>query len=534
MSNNSKNQKFQEKELSFYFAVLASIFISLIIILIITLVAHYVKNMSDESSTRINKFNTSLADLMQKSYSTDSAANNYIQLNTIAKNLSENKVLAYAYVVDSQNRSIIWSVNKADVGKQEAIVMLSYIDGASSMPETQEIVRAASGYIMKFGFSTDEVQRNELSSLLKNIRILIFVFFTIGLMASVLMGKMFQKPFDKLISGIKDFGSGNFDRRLEKTPFKEINQLIDSYNFMAFQLNELYQSLESKVQERTIELEQANIQLKEAQSMMVHSEKMRSLGELVAGIAHEINNPINFIHGNIIHLEKYSKDLLSLIEKYNELEKDIDPQKLSDISNFKDEIELDFIQDDIGELIKSCKEGTERTKNIVLDLKNFSRLEEMVFTELDIPKEIDTTLNILNNKVKNKAKLNKNYAENLPKIDAYGGQLNQVFMNILDNAIYAIKDEGEVTINVFEIKEEKRVVVEFKDNGIGISEENIKKVFDPFYTTKPVGEGTGLGMSIAYKVITNHGGTMQIESEMGKGTTIRIILPISQEKGKNG
>ena len=181
--------------------------------------------------------------------------------------------------------------------------------------------------------------------------------------------------------------------------------------------------------------------------MMVHSEKMRSLGELVAGIAHEINNPINFIHGNIMILQNYAKDLLTLIDMYEENNISIPEDIKKKIEEYKNEIDLEFLRDDIVDLIKSCIEGTQRTKNIVLDLKNFSRMEEMVLTQFDIPKEIDTTLNILNNKYKNRIEVIKNYDPNTPKIEAYGGQLNQVFMNILDNAQDAMGESGTLTIN---------------------------------------------------------------------------------------
>ena len=262
--------------------------------------------------------------------------------------------------------------------------------------------------------------------------------------------------------------------------------------------------------------------------MMVHSEKMRSLGELVAGIAHEINNPINFIHGNIMILQNYVDDLLKLIDLYEKNNVNFPEDIKTKIESLKKEIDLDFLRGDIKDLIKSCIEGTQRTKNIVLDLKNFSRMEERVLTQLDIPKEIDTTLNILNNKYKNRITVIKNYSPDVPKIEAYGGQLNQVFMNILDNAQDAMGEKGTLTINVY--KERTKVKIEFIDTGKGIPEENLKKVFDPFFTTKPVGKGTGLGMSISYRVINDHHGTIEVESKVNVGTKFTITLPINQDE----
>ena len=179
------------------------------------------------------------------------------------------------------------------------------------------------------------------------------------------------------------------------------------------------------------------------------------------------------------------------------------------------------------ELIRSCQEGTERTKNIILDLKNFSRLEEAVINNVDLPKEIDTTLNILHNKFKNKITVHKEYQENMPHVEAYGGQLNQVFMNILDNAAFAIQEKGDVWIRLK--SDGKNAIIEFEDNGCGMSEETRKKVFDPFFTTKEVGQGTGLGMAISYKVIKNHKGNIDLVSQEGKGSKFTITLPLKME-----
>ena len=188
------------------------------------------------------------------------------------------------------------------------------------------------------------------------------------------------------------------------------------------------------------------------------------------------------------------------------------------------------MKSDLPDLIRSCQEGTERTKNIILDLKNFSRLEEAVINSVDLPREIDTTLNILHNKFKNKITVHKEYADNLPNIEGYGGQLNQVFMNILDNAAFAIKEKGDVWIRIK--NEGNHVQLEFEDNGCGMDQKVADKVFDPFFTTKPVGQGTGLGMAISYKVIKNHKGNITISSEEGKGTKFTITLPIKMTENE--
>lgn len=368
---------------------------------------------------------------------------------------------------------------------------------------------------------------NQLKIFQDSLQRLVLAFLTFGLIASYYLTKLIINPLISLVEGSKKLAGGDFEHRLVPTKYLEINELINTYNNMAENLQVLYNDLDNKVKERTNELENTNNELKNTQAMMVHSEKMRSLGELVAGITHEINNPVNFIHGNMVHLKNYSNALLEIISLYETYENDLSDDKKEELKNVKEKIELDFIKEDLPQLIKSCQEGTERTKNIILDLKNFSRLDEQVINDVDLAREIDTTLNILYNKIKNKVEIVKEY-DKIPLVEGYGGQLNQVFMNILDNACYAIKDKGTIYIRLQ--KTEKDVIIEFEDTGCGMSKEQIGKIFDPFFTTKPVGEGTGLGMSISYKVIQKHNGTISVESTEGKGTKFRIQLPIKMQR----
>lgn len=355
-------------------------------------------------------------------------------------------------------------------------------------------------------------------------------FLLIGMLISYYLTKIIITPINVLVKGTKELSNGNLSQRFEKTNYEEVNQLIETFNQMAENLQVLYTELDNKVKERTKELETANKELKSTQGMMVHSEKMRSLGQLVAGITHEINNPVNFIHGNLIHLKNYTNDLMEIINLYESFENELNEEEKKAIKALKDKVELDFIKEDLPMLIKSCSEGTDRTKNIILDLKNFSRIDELVINDINLPKEIDTTLNILHNKFKGRIDIIRNFDENLPLVEGYGGQLNQVFMNILDNACYAIKDKGTIEIGLH--KKENNVIIEFKDSGCGMSKEQSDKIFEPFFTTKPVGEGTGLGMSISYKVIQQHNGIITIDSEEGKGTKFTICLPIKRNKNE--
>lgn len=356
-----------------------------------------------------------------------------------------------------------------------------------------------------------------------SLQSLVIDFLVFGLIAAYYMTKILINPILELVSGTKELAKGNFEHRLKKSKYQEINTLTEMYNQMAENLQSLYQNLENKVKDRTKELENANLELKSTQVMMVHSEKMRSLGQLVAGITHEINNPVNFIHGNLVYLKKYSTALFELINLYETFEVDLTSEEKEQLKELKKQIEFDFIKEDLPMLIKSCQEGSERTKNIILDLKNFSRIDEMVVNNVNLKKEIDTTLNILYNKLKGKIEIIKDYEDDIPLVEGFGGQLNQVFMNILDNACYAIKQTGIITIRLR--KTDNGVIIEIEDSGCGMSQEQIDRIFDPFFTTKPVGEGSGLGMSISYKVIQNHGGKIFVESKEGMGTKFIIQLP---------
>ncbi len=518
----------RKRNLSSYFAYMTSILIATITILIMGYVFNHIKNISIEYNINLKTLNYSISSLIGETFSEAYHNNDLEKTSKITQNLKNRGLISYAYAVDKNTNTVFWSTMPKIIGK-DAPIAKSDLFFEFQNQSIMDTPINGDNYTLYIGTPVEKIASTHLNSLLESVKIFLAIFLFLGVLASAVMSKIVLNPLNQLMEGVKEFAKGNFDYRLKESNFSEVDELVDAYNYMAFQLHDLYDSLELKVQERTIALEKANQEIKETQAMMVHSEKMRSLGELVAGIAHEINNPVNFIHGNIMILDKYVKDIFELIDLYVANEASIPEEELKKINKTKSDIDIDFIRDDVKDLIKSCIEGTERTKNIVLDLKNFSRMEEMVLTQFDIPKEIDTTLNILNNKYKNRITVIKEYG-NVPKIEAYGGQLNQVFMNILDNAQYAIKGEGTVKISVNQ--EGENVVIKFSDSGEGIKEEDIKKVFEPFFTTKPPGQGTGMGMSIAYRVIKNHNGNIDIKSKLGEGTTFTLTLPINSKKEK--
>lgn len=263
---------------------------------------------------------------------------------------------------------------------------------------------------------------------------------------------------------------------------------------------------------------------------LLQHDKMAALGQLVAGIAHEINNPVNFIAGNLIHAINYSQDLLQLISLYQQKY----PDSLDEIENFSNEIDLDFIKTDLPDLLTSMKVGTKRIQQIVCSLRHFSRLDEAEQKTVDIHQGIDSTLLILQSRLAN-ITLVKEYA-NLPLVECYAGLLNQVFLNILANAIDALVDHQELacktvncpTIHIStEITDDQHIVISISDNGTGIPESLQKRLFEPFFTTKPIGKGTGLGLSISYQIVVEkHGGQLEFKSELGAGTEFIIKIPV--------
>ena len=306
-------------------------------------------------------------------------------------------------------------------------------------------------------------------------------------------------------------------------------------------------SLLGQTQEEASQLTKTLQELRTAQMQMVHAEKMASLGQLVAGVAHEINNPINFIHGNLIHAEQYTKDLLHYAQLCRNQNFNVAPE----LQEFWQEADLEFVFNDLPQLFQSMTVGTERIREIVTSLRNFSRLDEAEFKEADVHQGIDSTLMILQHRLKPSSDspgihVKKDYSE-LPLLECYPGQLNQVLMNLLSNAIDALEEKDkqrtpeEIQDNPSEIQittsllAQDWVEIRIADNGTGIKDELLSQLFDPFFTTKKVGKGTGLGLSISYQIITEkHNGKLYCQSEAGKGTEFVIEIPVRQNTNKAG
>ena len=363
------------------------------------------------------------------------------------------------------------------------------------------------------------------------------------------------RPIQRLSQASEAIAAGDLEQTVRGSSITEFRRLAQAFNQMAKQLNDSFTALEesnteleNRVRQRTQELSQNNVQLQttleelhRTQTQMVQSEKMSALGQMVAGVAHEINNPVNFIHGNLAHVGDYTNELVKLLEHYQK-HLPHPPQALQDAVEAAD---LEFLVDDLAKMLQSMRVGTDRIREIVLSLRNFSRLDESDFKEVDIHEGIDNTLVILRHRLKAKTErpeiqVVKDYSA-LPLVECYAGQLNQVFMNILSNAIDAFDEFNKhrssediaANPNILWIHTAltgtRHVRITIADNGPGISDSARSRLFNPFFTTKAVGKGTGLGLSISYQIITEkHGGTLTCLSTPGQGAKFIIEIPIRQ------
>ncbi|MCG5061672.1 MAG: HAMP domain-containing protein [Limnoraphis sp. WC205] len=355
----------------------------------------------------------------------------------------------------------------------------------------------------------------------------LFLSTTIAIILAILTSRAIALPIQKVTKVAQRVTEeSNFSLRVPVRSTDEIGTL-------AVSLNQLIEWVEKYTQD----LRQAIKDLKTAQAQLIQTEKMSSLGQMVAGIAHEINNPISFIHGNITPALEHIQDLLNLVYLYQQNCSQISPEVEAKIA----EIDLEFIAEDLPKLLSSMKMGTQRIREIVLSLRNFSRLDEAEIKQADIHEGIDSTLLLLNHRLKPEIEVVKQYG-NIPLIDCYPAQLNQVFMNIISNAIDALEEAkthilygvefsvpSQITIQTEPINSQQIQVI-IRDNGLGIRPEIKHKLFDPFFTTKKIGKGTGIGLSICYQIIQNHQGKIEVVSEYKKGAEFIITLPIRSKK----
>ena len=356
------------------------------------------------------------------------------------------------------------------------------------------------------GFSTHEINESK-----KKIRIASLIVSSIVFFISILTGFWLSRKISVPVLALRDaaqkVGTGDLTQRVNNNSSDEIGDLAKAFNKMVEDLSHTREELGTANQSLAATnntLNQTVENLKSTQEQLIQAEKMASLGQLTAGVAHEINNPINFVSANIQPLKDDMKDILSVIDWYEKIirEKKLE-KEFEEVEKHKADTKIDLSLQEINDLLKGMEEGAMRTAEIVKGLRNFSRMDQNQFKKANLNESLESTLTLLHSTYKNRIDIKRNYSD-IPEVDCFPGQINQVFMNIISNAVQAIPDEGVIFIKTYQ--QGNMVKISIRDNGTGMSDTVRKKIFDPFFTTKEIGKGTGLGLSISYGIIEKHNG----------------------------
>jgi signal transduction histidine kinase len=361
-------------------------------------------------------------------------------------------------------------------------------------------------------------------------------------LVGLLTARWIIQPILRLNSATQRFSQGNWDEKLPTERTDELGELARSFNSMGEQVKQSFQaleeanaSLELRVQERTKELSQALTELKASQAQLIQSEKMASLGQMVAGVAHEINTPLGYVRSNVEMTRSLFSETENLVNEYDRLvglltseevsEDDLNEQ-LATVAEISETFREDDTFNETQALYKDVLFGLDQISDLVVNLKDFSRMDQARVDNINLNESLDSVLIIGHNVIKDAVVIEKQYGD-IPKIQCSPSHINQVLLNLVTNAAQAMEGKrGKVIIRT--TADDEKVYVDIEDNGKGIPPDIIEKIFDPFFTTKPVGEGTGLGLSITYQIVEQHHGQIKVASEVGKGTKFTVILPRQQ------
>lgn len=382
---------------------------------------------------------------------------------------------------------------------------------------------------IKLGFKTEEITRIK-KELGRVSFIASSVVFLIAVLVGLWLARNISKPILTLREASRLVGEGDMTQRMNTSRGDEIGDLNKAFNKMVEDLSKARVDLKNTnitLATTNDALSASMDDLRDAQEQLIQAEKMASLGQLTAGIAHEINNPINFVSANTTPLKEDLVDILRVMEYYDKVikEKSLEMDFL-EVKKFKEEIHYETTVAEVTNLLRGIEDGARRTSEIVKGLRNFSRLDQNIFRKTNLTECLESSLTLLHSSYKNRIEIVKDYGD-LPEVDCFPGQINQVIMNILSNAIQAIPEKGKIFIKTKALGDMVRISV--KDTGSGMSEDVRKKIFDPFFTTKEVGKGTGLGLYISYGIIEKHNGKIEVFSNSGDGTEFVITMPIDQK-----
>ncbi len=523
-----------------------------LLVILISTILNYMRNTSENS---LENYVTTTKTLFATSTKDAILSFDLATLESSIQEILKNDSIIYVRIIDNNN-NILASGSNGEYKEREFLLDNNFLDIDDSIYDTEEFISVGDTIYAKIeiGVSTQQIEKSikettKLSISIAIVEMVLVAFF------SFILGIYLTKQLKVLRNAAKDISAGDYTQTIDIKTRDEVGEVAHAFNKMTSSLNaanrktltyqqeleELNKSLEDRVERRTQKildqkdkLESAYGQLQKTQRQLVESEKLASIGQLAAGVAHEINNPVGFIKSNLSSLEDYIGVYQTLIKEQQAFIDKVDINQNTDLKPhlekiiaFKEEEDIEFISEDIDSLTKESIKGTVRVEDIVKGLKVYSRDSDDVFEPTDLAACLNDALTMLNNEIKYKCKIKKEIGE-LPLFPCDKVKIIQVFTNLIINAAQAIKDTGILLIKANHNKstDNSNITITISDNGQGIPKENLAKLFDPFFTTKPVGEGTGLGLSISHGIIQDHGGEISVESKVGVGTRFTIIFNI--------